>query len=329
VKRPFLLCCGVLAGWLLWPGTASAADFSVNPFVDQGGVVVVKTGNVLTFQATPGDPADSWDLNGDGLLGDQVGPVVQWTYGAPGPVAVTLSAPDGPTTKSIQVVGPSAAFVSFPTNPVTGQEVKFAYSSSEATDAIEWDLDTDGVYGDVKGPVATRTFTVPGTFPVSLRVSNIDSPPARSTSTQLITVAAAVPDVHLVTVPKPRLMSPFPVVRITGKVVKKGARIKRLTVRAPYGSTVAVRCRSRSCPFHRSNQTLKLTGSAKAPAKTIRVRKLEHRLLRDGASIKVLVSKTGEIGKYTRFRIRGGRPPVRSDRCLTPGSTVPKQCPSS
>jgi hypothetical protein len=124
-------------------------------------------------------------------------------------------------------------------------------------------------------------------------------------------------------------MSPFPVVRITGKVTKKGARIKRLTVRAPYGSTVAVRCRGRSCPFRRSNRKVTLTGSAKGPAKTVRVRRLEHRLLRGGASIKVLVSRPGEIGKYTRFRIRGGQPPVRSDMCLTPGSTVPKECPSS
>jgi hypothetical protein len=150
-----------------------------------------------------------------------------------------------------------------------------------------------------------------------------------STRFQPVTVVA--PPVTVTKVPKPqfRLMSPFPVVRITGKVTKKGARIKRLTVRAPYGSTVAIRCRGRSCPFHRSNRTLRLTGSAKAPAKTIRVRKLEDRVLRDGASIKVLVSKPGEIGKYTRFRIRGGKPPVRSDLCLSPGSTAPKECPSS
>jgi hypothetical protein len=150
-------------------------------------------------------------------------------------------------------------------------------------------------------------------------------------STRFQPVTVVPPPVSVAKVPKPqfRLMSPFPVVRITGKVTRKGARIKRLTVRAPNGSTVAVRCRSRSCPFHRTNLKVALSGSAKAPAKTIRVRKLEHKLLRNGASIKVLVSKPGEIGKYTRFRIRGGKPPVRSDQCLTPGSTVPKECPSS
>ena len=50
----------------------------------------------------------------------------------PGPaVTVTLSAPDGVTTKTIQVLGPSADFVSFPAAPVIGQPVQFIYSQRE------------------------------------------------------------------------------------------------------------------------------------------------------------------------------------------------------
>ena len=329
MKRQILLCCGFLAGALLLPVEASAADFSVSPSTDLGGVISVKTGNVLTFQATPGDPSDTWDLDGDGLP-DKTGAAVDWSYRMPAPaVAVTLSAPDGVTTKTIQVLGPSADFVSFPAAPVIGQPVQFIYSQREDVGAIEWDLNGDQEFGDALGPVAATTFPQAGTYAVSLRVSNIDTPPARSTSTQLITVVPPVPGIHTGSIVKPRLMTPFPVIRIIGKVLRKGARIKRLTVRAPYGSTVSVRCRGHSCPFRRSNRKVTSTGSAKAPSKTIRVRRLEHRLLRDGASIKVLVSRSGEIGKYTRFRIRGGKPPVRSDLCLMPGSTVPKECPSS
>jgi hypothetical protein len=201
-------------------------------------------------------------------------------------------------------------------------------------DTFLWDLNGDRHFGDAEGPTAFANFGIPGVYPVSLRVTGVPDGATGaapvSTGTQFVNVVPPGVPAKLTTVaPKPRLMSPFPVVRITGKVTKKGARIKRLTIRAPYGSTVDVRCRGRTCPFRRSNRKVRLTGSAKAPAKTVRVRKLEHRLLRHGSSIKVLVSRPGEIGKYTRFRIRGGKPPVRSDLCLTPGSTVPKECPSS
>jgi hypothetical protein len=124
-------------------------------------------------------------------------------------------------------------------------------------------------------------------------------------------------------------MSPFPVVRITGKVSKKGARIKRLTVRAPYGATVRIRCRGKGCPFRRTSRTLAAAGKAKTPSKTVRIKRLEHRLLRGGASVKVFVSRQGELGKYTRFLIRKSKPPRRTDLCLEPGATEPSECPAS
>jgi hypothetical protein len=124
-------------------------------------------------------------------------------------------------------------------------------------------------------------------------------------------------------------MSPFPVVRITGKVSKKGARIKRLTVRAPFGATINIRCRGKGCPFRKTSRTLALAGKVKSPSTTIRIKRLEGRFLRGGASIKVLVSRRGEVGKYTKFRIRKGKPPVRTDLCVAPTATEPNECPAS
>jgi hypothetical protein len=89
-----------------------------------------------------------------------------------------------------------------------------------------------------------------------------------------------------------------------------------------------VRCRGRGCPFRRTSRTLARAG-AKGPARTVRIKKLERRLLHGGASVKVLVSRQGEIGKYTRFKIRRSKPPLRTDLCLSPGSTAPVECPSS
>jgi hypothetical protein len=324
-----LLCFGMLATALIAPARAAAADFSITPSGSVSGVTTVKTGTLLTFEALPAsDPADSWDLDGNGVVGDQMGSPVTWAYATPGPVSITLNAPDGQVTRMIQVLGPAADFHTSPATPVVGQPVSFVYSQRQDVAAIEWDLNGDKAFVDAFGPIAGTAFPVPGTYAVSLRVSNLDEPPARSTSTQLINVvpppaARSGGQVAL------RLMSPFPVVRITGKVSRRGARIKRLTVRAPDRATVGVRCRGRSCPFRRTNQTVKLAASSKSPSKTIRVKQLERKLLRGGTSIKVLVSRPGEVGKYTRFKIRSGKSPLRVDLCLTPGSTVPKECPSS
>jgi hypothetical protein len=321
------------------PSALGAPVFSITPnpaltgYSDANGDV-----NPVDFSYTPTavDQTEAWDLDGDGAFDDAFGPTARGSYRVRAEkitIGLLVSDSTGSSTgfMDLAVNGPLTGFANFPQTGVAGQQITFVYSPIDpgGSDGFRWDLNGDGRFEDAEGPTAFTTFGVPGTFPVSLRVTD-QTTGAVSTGTQLVSVVAPGTPVKLTNVPpKPRLMSPFPVVRITGKVTRKGARIKRLTVRAPYGSTVAVRCRGRSCPFRRSNRTLKLTGSAKAPAKTIRVRKLERRLLRDGSSIKVLVSKPGEIGKYTRFRIRGGKPPVRSDLCLLPGSTVPKECPSS
>jgi PKD repeat protein len=325
-----LLCVGVFAAVLATPAGAAAADFTITPssVTPGGGVITVKTGTELTFEAQPPELADSWDLNGDGIGGDYTGGVATWSYPTPGPITITLYAPDGPVAKTIQIVGPAADFHVSPAVPIAGQPVSFAYSQRQDVRSIEWDLNGDHSFPDESGPFATRTFPTPGTYAVSLRVANLDDPPATSTSTQLITVVPPKVTPNVVP-PAPRLMSPFPVVRITGKVNKRGARIRRLTVRAPKGATIGVRCRGRTCPFRRTNRTVAPTGSAQSPSKTVRVKRLEGKLLRGGALIKVLVSRAGEIGKYTRFKIRRGKSPLRNDLCLLPGSTVPRECPTS
>ena len=122
--------------------------------------------------------------------------------------------------------------------------------------------------------------------------------------------------------PQLRLLNPFPIVRIAGRIGRSGTRFRVLSVNAPQGATVTVRCKGRGCPFKASSR------SATA-ARQVRIRKLERRLLRAGATIRIFVTKPGSIGKYTSIRIRGGKPPRRSDRCLMPDSnTKPVKCPS-
>ena len=63
---------------------------------------------------------------------------------------------------------------------------------------------------------------------------------------------------------------------------------------------------------------------AKGPARSgLRIRGLERRL-RSGTVIVIIVRKGNTIGKYTRLRIRSGRP-ARADRPLHPAWGEPAQ----
>jgi hypothetical protein len=117
--------------------------------------------------------------------------------------------------------------------------------------------------------------------------------------------------------PRPTLMSPFPVVRVSGIYTRWGAIFRRVSVRAPRGATITIDCRGAGCPFSRRARIVRV----------VRIRSLE-RAFRAGARFEIRVTKPGVVGKYTRVRIRAGRPPTRRDRCVMPGSRRPVRCPS-
>jgi hypothetical protein len=57
----------------------------------------------------------------------------------------------------------------------------------------------------------------------------------------------------------------------------------------------------------------------------VRFRTFE-RFLRGGVRLEVFVAKPGKIGEFTRYTIRGGRPPARLDRCLNGMKLRPVKC---
>ncbi len=93
--------------------------------------------------------------------------------------------------------------------------------------------------------------------------------------------------------------------------------------RARAGSTVRMRCRGRGCPF-RSKRVKIRRNRAKV---TIR-RPLRRAQLRPGARFDVRVTRPRTIGIIARFKVRAGRAPARTDRCLRPGAKRPRRCPS-
>jgi hypothetical protein len=146
----------------------------------------------------------------------------------------------------------------------------------------------------------TPTGPKTGTFDSGTQAEPITPAPAGSTATPFI--------------------SPFPVVRISGRFTRKRTTITRVAIRAPRGVRVGLRCRgtSRGCTFKRRAIAVRL----------VHARSLQRRF-RPGAIMEIRVTQSGHIGKYVKLRIRSGRAPVRIDRCLSPGKRRPVRCPAS
>jgi hypothetical protein len=126
--------------------------------------------------------------------------------------------------------------------------------------------------------------------------------------------------------PTAPLMQPFPVVRLTGAVTAFGVKLKVLRVsQVPAGAHITVHCRGRGCPIRTAGR---LAVAGKQGVVPVEFRRFE-RSLNAGVTLEILVSKPGEIGKYTRFTIRRGKLPVRLDMCLDPTGVRPLVCPTS
>jgi PKD repeat protein len=312
-----------------------AASFNYSP-------LTVNPFDTVTFTSTSTDSdgnvaAYAWDLDGDGQFDDATGPVVERrnAFRTVGAHTVRLRATDddgGQNVATVEVfVGnrpPVSSFVYTPHNPLVNQTVNFFSTATDPDSTIqasglEWDLNGDGVFDDATGGAVSRTFPSPGAYSVGLRVTDPDGESSIYTDTVNVSVP---PPPAVVQDPGVSLISPFPVVRVAGRVYSGGTRLRMLSVNAPAGTTVTVRCSGKGCPFTSSRQSTASAGSR--PATTIRIKRLEKRLLRSGVMVKIFITKPGAVGKFTSIKIRGRKSPLRVDRCLMPGVLKPVQCPS-
>ena len=305
-------------------------------------------GQVVVFTAAASPPSGvsiksyDWDLNDDGSI-DKHGVTATWSYPAPGAVSVRLSVKGSKNhrgeavhTVSVQAAGggvvpipPVASFTIAPAAPVANQPVQFTSTSSDPDGTLVeqvWDLNGDGNYDNGGGATALRSFADPGTYAIGLRVT--DNAGLVSFDSQTLTVAPAPGTLVGVTTLKSglRVLSPFPVVRIAGRITRRGTRVRLLRVKAPVGTKLTVRCTGRSCPFRKQVRAVPTTTSSLTTV-NIRIRRLE-RLLLPGVRVRVYVTKSGAVGKYARFRFRARKPPARTDSCVMPGSWAPAECPA-
>ena len=213
---------------------------------------------------------------------------------------------------------PVAQFAIAPLAPEVGEQVSlrsFSYDADGSVVSQRWDLDGDGDFDEnVTGKTAFTVFSKPGPRIVRLEVR--DSAGAVQTDTQTIEVRRQARRAGASS--GPRLMYPFPVIRLAGSVITSGALVRTLEVRAPVRSKITVRCFGKSCPAERF---AKASGS-----KRVRFKRMA-RFLRAGTVIKVAVRKGNLIGKHTRWVIRAMKLPKRTDSCLYPGKSKPVRCP--
>jgi hypothetical protein len=248
------------------------------------------------------------------IAGDPVvGSTLTATWSGPGRGSwLWLRCPDGATrTGCVPVAGPNdyadAGYTVAPED--AGQYLRAQLVGSDPSE-----IRGEGVVGPVRTVTPTPTPTpTPSPTPTPTPAG---SPAPIVTATATPTASPIVsPAVRTRTTP-PRLMRPRPVIRIRGYLTRTGARVTLLTVRAPVGARVRVRCSGSSCPR---------AGWAREAA-LLHLRPYE-RPLRAGTRLIITVTKPRRIGKHTLLLIRQGKAPARRDRCLWPGSATPRRCP--
>jgi PKD repeat protein len=234
-------------------------------------------------------------------------------------VATAASSP--PTEPASPVTPPApplvAAFSWFPSAPQVGQSVSLVSTSTDTASpiiAFAWALTGNGIF-HAGGPLLSTSFSTPGNHVVGLRVTDANGLSSVATKTIQVTAAPLV------------LMQPFPIVRIAGYEISSGVRLRLLTARAPVGARVTVSCRGRGCPA-RSEGQLARSGKKNAGTVVVEFRRFE-RSLRAGVILEIRISKSGQIGKFTRFVVRRGKLPERVDMCLDAVGVSPLACPSS
>ncbi|MGK2938707.1 MAG: PKD domain-containing protein [Solirubrobacteraceae bacterium] len=251
---------------------------------------------------------------------------------------------------------PVAGFSASTLTPALHEPVIFTDTSTDGDGQAltrAWDTDGDGAFDDGTGATATASYDVSGPVTVQLRVSDgVDTITAARTltvapptdpgpapdpgpgigpaTTDPVVSAAGAPFTSdpaptAATKPSaksaaPRLLRPFPRVRIQGRLTRRGAMFTRITVTAPRGTRVQADCDGRGCP-RRLSQTTGKSG-------VVRLSSLLGSY-RAGTKIVIRATRSGAIGKHTAIVVRRGRAPRRTDRCLKPGATVPTRCPAN
>jgi hypothetical protein len=268
--------------------------------------------------------AHEWDFAYDGntFSTDASGASAQHSFATAGAKTVALRVSEaepggGPSTGGHDIVvqtvnvntPPQASFTVAPESGFVGETVTLSSTSSDPDGPLtkqEWDLDNDGQFDDANAAVVSARFLQARAFPLRLRVT--DSRGATAIATGRVVLRR-----------RPLRVLPGVFIALEGSRVGARTKISLLSVRAPRGSRIAVRCAGTGCP-KRATKTLRRR-------KALRFKAFERRF-RPRTKLVITVTKTGFVGKRTTFTIRRGAKPRRQTLCLNPGAKRGKRCPS-
>jgi hypothetical protein len=215
---------------------------------------------------------------------------------------------------------PTASFAWVPANPTVGESVSLVSSStagSSAINALAWDLAGAGLFAP-GASVMTTSFATVGAHVVRVRATDADGLSGVAARTIIVGAATA------------KLMQPFPIVRIAGAETGNGVRVRLLTVQAPVSTKIVVTCAGPGCKTKSESRMATTSANTKVKAGAVMLTfKRFERSLRAGVVLQIRVTKAGQIGKFTSFKIRRHKLPLRSDACLRPASSAPSACPTS
>jgi PKD repeat protein len=281
----------------------------------------VRRGTPVTFTSASTDPEGriaglAWDLDGDGAYDDGAGATATRTFTTPTGNAVGLKVTDlegGSDTERVVVVPdnllPAISVAAFPADPFVDSPVTLRATATDRDGAIAgvaWDLDDGDAFDDGTGATITRAFAAPGLRQVRAQATD---------DAGAVAIAAAAIEVRDGEVPE--RLEPRPRVKVAATPTRKGAKVRRFSVKAPRGATVRVSCKGEGCPPAKQAEG---AGAAR------RMRRFE-RSFRGGTKLVVRVTEDGLIGTYVKVRIRSRhREPARTDSCLWPGESAPRAC---
>jgi PKD repeat protein len=208
---------------------------------------------------------------------------------------------------------PQASFAAAPSTPLTDDTVTLSSTSADPDGPISqaWDTDNDGQFDDAAGAVASRMFTAPGSYTVRLRVT--DDRGATAVAAGVVKVAQRPAQGVL----SGRITLIDATMHFAGRTTSRGAKLTLVSVRAPVGTKVKLKCKGGDCPVG--------TKRVKMKQRTLRFKKLQRNLAA-GTKIIIEARLDGFIGKRVEYKIRKGKAPKRKDVCIQPGASRPSAC---
>lgn len=214
---------------------------------------------------------------------------------------------------------PTLTGFSVPNTATTGQPAGMSVQASDRWSgaSVRWDFG-DGTGAD--GSDVSHAWSAPGVYTITTAAT--DGAGNSTSTTHTVQVSNAPPPP-----PPPRITS---AINNTWRV--KGKSITALALSAsnvPAGATITITCTGKPrCRFKKKTVLVKKAGKVnllKALGRTRKARN-KNRRFRAGEKLEIRITKAGWIGKDVLFKLKKGKIPKGTVRCIQLGATKPSAC---